>query len=46
VPVLKHLPAGLAAGIGSVLRALDRLLARVPLVRTQSWYTLLEIGRA
>ena len=46
VPVLKHLPAPLASAIGSVLRAVDRLLARVPLVRSQSWYTLLEVGRA
>jgi ubiquinone/menaquinone biosynthesis C-methylase UbiE len=46
VPVLKHLPAPVARGIGATLRALDRLLARIPLVRSQSWYTLLEVGRA
>ena len=46
VPVLKHLPAPLASGLAAALRALDRLLARVPLVRSQSWYTLLEVGRA
>ena len=46
VPVLKHLPAPLASGLAAALRALDRLLARIPLVRSQSWYTLLEVGRA
>lgn len=46
VPVLKHLPASLARAIGASLRAVDRLLARVPLLRSQSWYTLLEVGRA
>lgn len=46
VPVLKHLPAPLAGAIGATLRAVDRLLARLPLIRTQSWYTLLEVGRA
>ncbi|MCB9898446.1 MAG: methyltransferase domain-containing protein [Planctomycetes bacterium] len=42
VPVLKHLPAGLASALGAGLRALDRLLARVPLLRNQSWYAMLE----
>jgi ubiquinone/menaquinone biosynthesis C-methylase UbiE len=46
VPVLKHLPAPLASGLAAVLRGVDRLLARIPLVRSQSWYTLLEVGRA
>ena len=46
VPLLKHLPAAPARAIGAALRAVDRLLARVPLVRSQSWYTLLEVGRA
>jgi len=44
VPVLKKMP--FANAIASGLRALDRLLARIPLVRTQSWYTMLEVGRA
>ena len=43
VPVLKWLPFNAALGAG--LRALDRLLARIPLVRSQSWYTMLEVGR-
>jgi len=43
VPVLKVLP--FANGIARVLRAVDRFLARVPLLRTQSWYTMLEVGR-
>ena len=42
VPVLKPLPASLARGVGSALRALDRLLARIPLLRSQSWYTMIE----
>jgi ubiquinone/menaquinone biosynthesis C-methylase UbiE len=44
VPVLKHLP--FAEGLARGLRAVDRLLARVPLLRTQSWYTILEVARA
>jgi ubiquinone/menaquinone biosynthesis C-methylase UbiE len=43
VPVLKHLPGAGAAA--AALRAVDRLLARVPLLRGQSWYTLLEVAR-
>jgi SAM-dependent methyltransferase len=43
VPILKRLPG--AAGIAAALRAVDRLLARVPLVRSQSWYAMLEVGR-
>lgn len=44
VPVLKHLPG--AGAVAAALRALDRLLARVPLLRTQSWYAMLEAARA
>jgi ubiquinone/menaquinone biosynthesis C-methylase UbiE len=44
VPVLTRLP--FANGIASALRALDRLLARIPLIRSQSWYTILEVARA
>jgi len=44
VPVLKHLP--FAGAIARALRALDRGLARVPLLRTQSWYAMLEVARA
>jgi ubiquinone/menaquinone biosynthesis C-methylase UbiE len=44
VPVLKHLPG--AGALAAALRAVDRLLARVPLLRSQSWYTLLEVARA
>jgi ubiquinone/menaquinone biosynthesis C-methylase UbiE len=43
VPVLKRLPG--AGAIAACLRALDRLLARVPLLRSQSWYAMLEVGR-
>ncbi|MGQ0553955.1 MAG: class I SAM-dependent methyltransferase [Planctomycetota bacterium] len=43
VPVLKHLPFAQVLARG--LRALDRGLARVPLLRSQSWYTLLEVAR-
>lgn len=43
VPVLKWLP--FSGGIGATLRALDRLLARIPLIRTQSWYTMLDVRR-
>lgn len=44
VPVLKKLP--FANGIAAALRAVDRLLSRIPLLRTQSWYTVLEVARA
>ncbi len=44
VPVLTWLPFATALGAG--LRAFDRLLARIPLVRSQSWYTILEVSRA
>jgi ubiquinone/menaquinone biosynthesis C-methylase UbiE len=44
VPVLKHLP--FAGAIAAALRALDRGLSHVPLLRTQSWYTILEVARA
>jgi ubiquinone/menaquinone biosynthesis C-methylase UbiE len=43
VPVLKKLP--FAGGIARGLRALDRLLARIPLIRSQSWYTVLQVAR-
>lgn len=43
VPVLKKLPGRDA--IAAALRALDRALARVPLLRSQSWYAMLEVGR-
>jgi len=43
VPVLKKMP--FANAIASGLRAVDRLLARIPLLRTQSWYTMLEVAR-
>ncbi|MBI4878663.1 MAG: class I SAM-dependent methyltransferase [Planctomycetes bacterium] len=45
VPVLKWLPAPLAACLGRALRALDRLLARIPLIRGLSWYVMLQAGR-
>lgn len=44
VPVLRWLPG--ARRLGAALRALDRLLARIPVVRSQSWYTMLEVRRA
>lgn len=44
VPVLSWLPGSRA--IGAALRAVDRVLARVPLLRSQSWYTLLKVRRA
>jgi len=44
VPVLKHLPY--TGAIAAALRAVDRGLSHVPLLRTQSWYTLLEVARA
>ena len=44
VPVLKHLPG--AAALGAALRSVDRFLSRVPGVRGQSWYTMLEVGRS
>lgn len=44
VPVLKLLP--FARTLAGGLRALDRLAAKIPLIRTQSWYALLEVGRA
>ena len=43
VPVLKHLP--FADAIAAGLRAFDRFLARVPLLRSQSWYVILAAGR-
>jgi ubiquinone/menaquinone biosynthesis C-methylase UbiE len=43
VPVLKILP--FASALGAALRAVDRLLASIPVVRTQSWYTILEVAR-
>lgn len=44
VPVLRWLPGSRALGAG--LRALDRLLAALPLVRSQSWYTMLQVRRS
>jgi ubiquinone/menaquinone biosynthesis C-methylase UbiE len=44
VPVLKHLPG--AGAIAAALRALDRGLSHVPLLRSQSWYVMLEVARA
>ncbi len=46
VPVLKWLPARIALSVGRGLRALDRGLSRVPLVRTLSWYTMLDVRRS
>jgi ubiquinone/menaquinone biosynthesis C-methylase UbiE len=46
VPVLKKLPAGLALFLSRILRALDRGLARVPILKNWSWYTILEVRRA
>jgi ubiquinone/menaquinone biosynthesis C-methylase UbiE len=43
VPVLKKLPG--AGAIAAALRAVDRVLARVPFLRSQSWYAMLEVGR-
>ncbi len=43
VPVLKKLP--FADAIARGLRAVDRLLARVPLLSSQSWYVMLEVRR-
>ena len=43
VPILKHLPG--ATALGAMLRAVDRGLSTVPLLRSQSWYTMLEVGR-
>ena len=43
VPVLKHLPG--ATAIAAALRAFDRFLAHVPLLRSQSWYVILAAGR-
>lgn len=45
VPVLKVLPAALASGIARVLRVVDDVLARVPIIRNWSWYTMLEVSR-
>lgn len=46
VPILKKLPAGLARGIGATLRAVDRVLSHVPLLKNWSWYTMLDVRRA
>ena len=43
VPVLRWLPFSRALGAG--LRAVDRLLAVIPVVRSQSWYTMLQVRR-
>jgi ubiquinone/menaquinone biosynthesis C-methylase UbiE len=44
VPVLRWLPFNRA--LGAALRLVDRVLATIPLLRTQSWYTMLEVRRA
>jgi ubiquinone/menaquinone biosynthesis C-methylase UbiE len=46
VPVLKHLPPRLALSLSRFLRGLDRVLARVPVVKNWSWYTILSVRRA
>ena len=43
VPVLRWLPFSRA--LGAALRAVDRGLSHVPILRTQSWYTMLEVVR-
>lgn len=43
VPVLRWLPFNRA--LGAALRVVDRLLSAIPIVRTQSWYTMLEVRR-
>ncbi len=45
VPVLKWLPAGLARSTGRFLRGVDRVCSRLPLVRSLSWYTMLDVRR-
>lgn len=45
VPILKKLPPRLALAIGRGFRAVDRLLARLPVIRNWSWYTILEVAR-
>ena len=44
VPVLTWLP--FADTIATGLRAVDRFLSRVPVIRGQSWYTILAVRRA
>lgn len=44
VPVLRWLPG--ARALGAFLRALDRGLAKVPVLKNQSWYTMLAVRRA
>jgi len=44
VPVLRWLPFQRTLGAG--LRVLDRLLSATPVLRSQSWYTMLEVRRA
>jgi ubiquinone/menaquinone biosynthesis C-methylase UbiE len=43
VPVLRWLPFNRA--LGAALRVVDRMLSAIPIVRTQSWYTMLEVRR-
>lgn len=43
VPVLTWLP--FSRFIGKALRAMDRILSKIPLVRSQSWYTMLSVKR-
>jgi len=44
VPILRWLPGARMLGAG--LRVIDRLLSRIPILRSQSWYTMLEVRRA
>ncbi|RKY21813.1 MAG: hypothetical protein DRQ55_02985 [Planctomycetota bacterium] len=43
VPILRWLPGSRA--LGAALRAVDRLLSAIPLVRMLSWYTMLQVRR-
>jgi len=45
VPVLKWLPAGMALWMARGLRVIDRVCSHIPLVRSLSWYTMLEVSR-
>lgn len=45
VPVLKWLPSSMALVVARGLRFVDRVCARIPLVRSLSWYTMLEVSR-
>jgi ubiquinone/menaquinone biosynthesis C-methylase UbiE len=43
VPVLRWLPG--SRFLGAALRAVDRLLAAIPVIRSLSWYTMLQVRR-